>query len=83
MSKFGLEGLTQVWAEELRAGGIRFYTLNPMATRTAMRAQAYPQGGSGHHKARFGRQRGVRRPGRRRLPGADGGVVDIERATGA
>ena len=41
-SKFGLEGLTQVWADETRALGIRFYTLSPGPTATAMRAAAAP-----------------------------------------
>ena len=39
-SKFALEGLTQAWADECRDRGVRFYTLNPGPTRTAMRAQA-------------------------------------------
>ena len=34
------EGMTQIWAEE--CPGVRFYTLNPNATRTRMRAEAYP-----------------------------------------
>lgn len=41
-SKFGLEGLTQVWADETRQTGIRFYTLSPGPTATAMRAAAAP-----------------------------------------
>ena len=41
-SKFGLEGLTQVWADETRATKIRFYTLNPGPTATAMRAAVAP-----------------------------------------
>jgi len=41
-SKFGLEGMTQVWADETRAAAIRFYTLSPGATATAMRAAAAP-----------------------------------------
>lgn len=41
-SKFGLEGLTQVWADETREIGIRFYTLSPGPTATAMRAAAAP-----------------------------------------
>jgi NAD(P)-dependent dehydrogenase (short-subunit alcohol dehydrogenase family) len=41
-SKFGLEGMTQVWADETRAAAIRFYTLNPGPTATAMRAAAVP-----------------------------------------
>jgi NAD(P)-dependent dehydrogenase (short-subunit alcohol dehydrogenase family) len=42
-SKFGLEGFTQVLADELRPAGVRVNTVNPGATRTAMRAAAYPQ----------------------------------------
>jgi NAD(P)-dependent dehydrogenase (short-subunit alcohol dehydrogenase family) len=41
-SKFGLEGMTQVWADETRAAAIRFYTLSPGPTATAMRAAAAP-----------------------------------------
>ena len=42
VSKFGLEGLTQVFAEEVQPLGIRVFALNPGATRTGMRALAYP-----------------------------------------
>lgn len=41
-SKFALEGFTQMLAEEVRDCGIRVNSLNPGATRTAMRAAAYP-----------------------------------------
>lgn len=41
-SKFGVEGLTQVVAEEVRERNIRVNAVNPGGTRTAMRAQAYP-----------------------------------------
>lgn len=41
-TKFALEGLTQVLAEELKDTGIRVNSLNPGPTRTRMRAQAYP-----------------------------------------
>lgn len=41
-SKFGLEGMTQVWADETRETKIRFYTLSPGPTATAMRAAAVP-----------------------------------------
>lgn len=42
-SKFALEGLCQILADEHEtAGRIRFNTLNPGATRTSMRAAAYP-----------------------------------------
>jgi NAD(P)-dependent dehydrogenase (short-subunit alcohol dehydrogenase family) len=41
-TKFALEGLTQVLAEELKNTGIRVNSLNPGPTRTRMRAEAYP-----------------------------------------
>ena len=43
VSKFGLEGLTQVWAHELRGENIRVNAVNPGGTRTQMRAAAYPE----------------------------------------
>jgi NAD(P)-dependent dehydrogenase (short-subunit alcohol dehydrogenase family) len=43
VSKFAVEGLSQVLADELEdVGRVRVNTLNPGATRTGMRAQAYP-----------------------------------------
>src|SRR5574341_862170 len=42
-SKFGLEGLTQVLADELSAKNIRVNSVNPGGTRTEMRARAYPE----------------------------------------
>jgi NAD(P)-dependent dehydrogenase (short-subunit alcohol dehydrogenase family) len=42
-SKFGVEGLTQVLADEVREFGIRVNAVNPGPTRTEMRAQAYPE----------------------------------------
>jgi NAD(P)-dependent dehydrogenase (short-subunit alcohol dehydrogenase family) len=43
VSKFALEGLSQVLADELeRTSAIRVNTLNPGRARTAMRRQAYP-----------------------------------------
>ena len=43
VSKFGLEGLTQVLAEETKANThIRANALNPGPVRTAMRLDAYP-----------------------------------------
>lgn len=41
-SKFALEGFTQMLAEEVQNSGIRVNSLNPGATRTAMRTVAYP-----------------------------------------
>ena len=42
-SKFGVEGFTQVLAEEAKEFNIRVNAVNPGATRTEMRAQAYPE----------------------------------------
>ena len=42
VSKAGLESFTQVLADEVTQAGIRVNSVNPAATRTAMRAQAYP-----------------------------------------
>jgi NAD(P)-dependent dehydrogenase (short-subunit alcohol dehydrogenase family) len=43
VSKFGIEGLTQVLAEEMQgAAPVRVNALNPGATRTRMRRQAFP-----------------------------------------
>jgi NAD(P)-dependent dehydrogenase (short-subunit alcohol dehydrogenase family) len=41
-SKFGVEGLTQVLADEVREFGVRANSVNPGPTRTEMRALAYP-----------------------------------------
>jgi NAD(P)-dependent dehydrogenase (short-subunit alcohol dehydrogenase family) len=43
VSKFGVEGISQVWSEELQGEGIRVNAVNPGGTRTQMRATAYPQ----------------------------------------
>jgi NAD(P)-dependent dehydrogenase (short-subunit alcohol dehydrogenase family) len=42
VSKAGLENLTQVLADEVRSMSIRVNAVNPAATRTRMRALAYP-----------------------------------------
>ncbi len=43
MSKAGLEGLSQVLADELaNTSAIRVNCINPGATNTAMRREAYP-----------------------------------------
>ena len=43
VSKFGIEGLMQTWADELAdTSSIRVNSLNPGATQTQMRKQAYP-----------------------------------------
>jgi len=43
VSKFGVEGLSQVLADELRASNVCVLTFNPGGTRTEMRAEAYPR----------------------------------------
>lgn len=42
VSKFALEGLTEVLADELEQTNVRCNSVNPGGTRTAMRAKAYP-----------------------------------------
>jgi NAD(P)-dependent dehydrogenase (short-subunit alcohol dehydrogenase family) len=42
-SKFGVEGFTQVLADELKESNIRANAVNPGGTRTEMRAAAYPE----------------------------------------
>lgn len=42
VSKFGVEGLTQILAAELRERGIRANAVDPGGMRTEMRAAAYP-----------------------------------------
>ena len=43
VSKFGLEGLTQVLADEVKEFNVRVNSVNPGPTRTEMRAKAYPE----------------------------------------
>ena len=42
VSKFAVEGLMQVLADELEDSTVRISAINPGATRTSMRAAAYP-----------------------------------------
>lgn len=42
-AKFGVEGLTQVLADEVKQWNIRVNAVNPGGTRTQMRAEAYPE----------------------------------------
>ena len=43
VSKFGIEGLTQILAAELREQGVRVNAVDPGGMRTDMRAAAYPE----------------------------------------
>jgi NAD(P)-dependent dehydrogenase (short-subunit alcohol dehydrogenase family) len=42
VSKFAIEGLSQVLAEEMQSGRVRVNCINPGRARTSMRLQAYP-----------------------------------------
>jgi len=42
VSKFAIEGLAQVLADEMQPGNVRVNCINPGRARTAMRLQAYP-----------------------------------------
>lgn len=42
VSKFGIEGLSQILADELERTNVRVNCINPGGTRTSMRARAYP-----------------------------------------
>ena len=42
VSKFAIEGLSQVLADEMQPGNVRVNCINPSRARTAMRLQAYP-----------------------------------------
>lgn len=50
-SKFGLEGLAEILADELESTAVRVNTVNPGATRTRMRARAFPAENPGSVKA--------------------------------
>ncbi len=43
VAKWGVEGLTRSVAAEIEGSGVRIVSVNPQATRTGMRALAYPQ----------------------------------------
>ena len=43
VSKFGIEGLTQILASELGQSGVRVNAVDPGGMRTDMRAAAYPE----------------------------------------
>lgn len=42
VAKWGVESFTKTVAEEVKDAGVKVITVNPSGTRTAMRAQAYP-----------------------------------------
>ena len=52
VSKFAVEGMVQVWASELEGlGSVRINAINPGATATGMRAQAFPAENPGSLKS--------------------------------
>jgi len=52
VSKFAIEGIVQVWASELEGlGSVRINAINPGATATNMRAQAFPAENPGSLKS--------------------------------
>ena len=52
VSKFAVEGMVQVWASELEGlGSVRLNAINPGATATGMRAQAFPAENPGSLKS--------------------------------
>jgi len=52
VSKFAVEGMVQVWASELEGlGSVRVNAINPGATATGMRAQAFPAENPGSLKS--------------------------------
>ncbi len=55
VSKFAIEGMVQVWASELEGlGSVRINAINPGATATNMRAQAFPAENPGSLKSATG-----------------------------
>lgn len=48
VSKFAIEGFTQVLADELEQTNVRINAINPGATKTKMRATAYPAEDASH-----------------------------------
>jgi NAD(P)-dependent dehydrogenase (short-subunit alcohol dehydrogenase family) len=42
VSKFAVEGLMQIWADELETAGVRCNSIDPGPVRTGLRARAYP-----------------------------------------
>ena len=93
VSKFGVEGLTQILAAELEERGIRANAVDPGGMRTEMRAAAYPEedpltrynpGGEHRHLPLPGLGR-VERRDRAALQGAgvSEGVRDLRRRSGS
>ncbi|MBI5200052.1 MAG: SDR family NAD(P)-dependent oxidoreductase [Elusimicrobia bacterium] len=82
VSKFGVEGMTQVWAEECAGAGIRFYTVNPTATRTRMRAEAYPREDPASVKTPEAAARGFVELAAKGCKAPTGSAVELDRGTG-
>ncbi len=82
VSKFGVEGLTQILADEYGGTGLRFYTLNPGATRSKMRAEDYPEEDPDTLKGPDSLTEAFIRLALEDCPVASGAAVECDRATG-
>lgn len=78
VSKFGVEGLMQVLADELRSAGVQAMTFNPGGTRTRMRAEAYPSEDPARLRAPFVVAQALLRLVVRSSPALSGKAFDLE-----
>jgi NAD(P)-dependent dehydrogenase (short-subunit alcohol dehydrogenase family) len=77
VSKFGVEGLSQVMADELRSAGVCVVTFNPGGTQTAMRAEAYPSEDPGTLRAPTDAARALLRLAANLSPDLSGEAFDL------
>lgn len=77
VSKFGVEGLSQVMADELRSAGVCVVTFNPGGTRSAMRAEAYPSEDPGTLRAPSDAARALLRLAANLSPHLSGEAFDL------
>ena len=77
VSKFGVEGLSQVMADELRSVGVCVVTFNPGGTRSAMRAEAYPSEDPGTLRAPSDAARALLRLAANLSPHLSGEAFDL------
>jgi NAD(P)-dependent dehydrogenase (short-subunit alcohol dehydrogenase family) len=76
-SKFGVEGLSQVMADELRPAGVCVVTFNPGGTRSTMRAEAYPAEDPGILRPPADAARGLLRLAANLCPDLSGKAFDL------
>ena len=77
VSKFGVEGLSQVMADELRSAGVCVVTFNPGGTQSAMRAEAYPSEDPGTLRAPTDAAHGLLRLAGNLSPDLSGKAFDL------